>query len=102
MIDGNSTKAEVLKAVKRDGYALKFASEELRNDKEVVIAAVGYKGTFLRHGRALKYASEELRNDIDVVRAALSQSWDAVNYASRQIQRKIIQDWLGIKEVKND
>jgi hypothetical protein len=92
----------VMAAVKENGFALEFASEALRNDKKVVIAAVGYKGTCLRHGRALKYASEELRNDIDVVRAALSQSWDAVNYASRQIQRNIIQDWLGIKEVKND
>lgn len=127
MIDGNSTKAEVLEAVKQWGgalqdasyelrgdkevvmeavrensLALEFASEELRNDKEVVLAAVGYNGNLLRNGRALKYASEELKNDIDVVRAALSKSWTAVNYASRQIQRNIIQDWLGIKEVKND
>ena len=55
MINETSTKAEVLAAVKQDGYALRFASDELRGDKEVVLAAVK------QDGRAFEYASEELR-----------------------------------------
>ena len=44
MIDGNSTKEEVLKAVLWDGYALEYASKELRADREVVMAAVKRSG----------------------------------------------------------
>lgn len=33
-------KEVVLEAVKEDGYALRYASEELQNDKEVVLEAV--------------------------------------------------------------
>lgn len=40
MIDENSTKAEVLEAVKKDGLDLRFASKELRNDREVVLEAI--------------------------------------------------------------
>ena len=93
MINKNSTKAEVMEAVKQDGsIALSYASEELKGDRDFILEAVQ------QDWRALKYASKELTNDTDVVKAALSQSWDAVNYASRRIQRNIIQDWLGIKE----
>jgi hypothetical protein len=47
----------VLAAVKKNGAALEFASESLRNDKEVVLLAVK------NIGWALYYASEELKND---------------------------------------
>lgn len=40
MIDKNSTKAEVLEAVKQDGWALEYASEDLRGDRDVVLEAV--------------------------------------------------------------
>jgi hypothetical protein len=50
-------KEVVLAAVKQDGYALQYASEELKKDKEVVLAAVK------QNGYALKYASEELKKD---------------------------------------
>ena len=41
--------------VKNDGYALKFVSELLRNDKELVMEAVK------TNGWALEYASELLK-----------------------------------------
>ena len=44
----------VLKAVKRDGCALRYASEALKADKNVVLEAVKQKGN------ALMYASEAL------------------------------------------
>ena len=58
MIDENSTKAEVLEAVERNGWALEFASEELRGDRDVVLAAVK------QDWRALNYLSDELRMEI--------------------------------------
>ena len=46
------------------GYALEYASAELRADREVVLAAVQ------QYGDALGYASEELQADLEVKLAA--------------------------------
>ena len=37
-------KDEVLKLIQQDGAALQFASEELRNDKDIAMAAVQQYG----------------------------------------------------------
>ena len=50
----------VLAAVAQDGWALEYASDGLRADKEVVLAAVA------QNGSALQYASEGLRADLEV------------------------------------
>ena len=52
--------------------ALKYASDELKADKEVVIAAV------TRWGSSLEYASEDLRADKEVVMAAVAQDGRAL------------------------
>lgn len=72
MIDRNSTKEEVLKAVQWNGNALRYASDELRGNRDVVLAAVK------RNGRALKYASDELQADKELVLAARSaqNAWE--------------------------
>ena len=57
-INKNSTRDEVLEAVKQDGDALQYASEELRADREVVMEAVK------QNAYALFYASEELQDDL--------------------------------------
>jgi hypothetical protein len=44
---------------------LKFASENLKNDKDIALAAVK------DNGHALRYASDDLKKDKDVVKAAL-------------------------------
>ena len=49
----------MLAAVTQNGNALQYASDELKNDKDVVLAAV------TQNGNALGYASAELRNDKD-------------------------------------
>jgi len=46
------------------GYALKYASNELKADKEFFMAVVAI------NGRALKWASKELQADKEVVMAA--------------------------------
>ena len=57
-------------------FALQFASGELREDREVVMAAV------VQNGYALEYASEELRGDREVVMAAVAQTGSAFEYAT--------------------
>tara|TARA_B110000444_G_scaffold151376_1_gene141652 strand:- start:352 stop:501 length:150 start_codon:yes stop_codon:yes gene_type:complete len=47
----------VLAAVQQDGHALKYASDGLRADREVVSAAMQEDGRFLA------YASAELRDE---------------------------------------
>ena len=59
-----TTKEEALPAVTQDGHALNYASERLKDDKDVVLAAV------TQYGHALSYASERLKDDEDVVLAA--------------------------------
>jgi len=58
MINENSTKAEVLEAVKEWGFALEFASDELRGDREVVLTAVKYNGS------PFQFASEKLKREM--------------------------------------
>ena len=60
--------------------ALQHASEELRNDREVVLAAVK------QNGKALELASEELRNDMAVVVEAVQQRPASFNYATSPTQ----------------
>ena len=55
LIPAHTHRADALVAVKADGMALKYASEELQADREVVLAAVQ------QNGEALTYASRELQ-----------------------------------------
>ena len=66
-------------AVKQDYRALTYASDELKNDKEVLMAAVA------QDGRALEYASPELKRDKEVVMAAVAQDSRALKYASDEL-----------------
>jgi hypothetical protein len=91
----------MLTAVRRDGLALEFASEDLRNDPDVVLAAVTQNGWALKHASAalrsdrgivlaatrsyclaLTEASEELRSDRDFVVAVVARSGLALQCAS--------------------
>jgi len=88
----NNDKESVLKAIKRDetkleypfiyGYdgALKFATTWLKDDKDVVLAAVN---TF---PEALKYASPRLKNDPEVVRAAVNKNGRTLEFASPEFR----------------
>ena len=51
--------------MEKDGSALEYASDELREDREIVLVAVKKAG-----GLALRYASDELKGDREIVRAA--------------------------------
>ena len=51
-------------AVKQDGNAIKFASDDLKKDREMVMAAVKQDLS------ALEFASEDLQKDREIVMAA--------------------------------
>lgn len=48
------TKEELLKKIKKDAHALAYASENLRNDKEVVLEAVKKNGSTVCYAGGLK------------------------------------------------
>jgi hypothetical protein len=66
--------------VLQNGKSLQHVSQELRGDREVVLAAVA------QDGRALQYASATLRGDWEVVVAAVAQDGSALQHASGELK----------------
>jgi len=81
----------VLEVVKRFWPALQYVSEDLRNDREVVLAALGSLEDSIPKrrpsARSLQYASEELRDDKEVVLEAVRRNGQAIQFASGRLQR---------------
>jgi hypothetical protein len=67
-------------AIKYYAKNLSQASAELKNDKEIVLAAVKSSG------EVLEYVSDELRNDPEIVLAAVSQNGAALKFASEEMK----------------
>jgi len=105
MINENSTKTEVLEAVGKCGDVLIFASDKLRNDRDVVVTAVKqhvyalqYAGAKLKrdrnfmlevvknNGLALAHASKKFRADREVVLVAVKQEEWAFRFASDELK----------------
>lgn len=75
------------------GKDLKYTSEKLRNDKDIVLEAVKQDGT------VLQFASEKLCNDKDVVWEAVKQDASTLRFASEELRiDKDIQIAAGIIE----
>ncbi|SPX61910.1 DUF4116 domain-containing protein [Legionella feeleii] len=64
----------------KNGLALEYASETLKNDRDFLLAAVA------ENGWALEYASETLKDDREVVLAAVAQNRLALQYASETLK----------------
>ena len=69
-----------MQAVSLNGYALKFAAEELKGDRKIAMAAVS------NNGFALQYATEELKGDCEIVRAAVSENGRALQHATEELK----------------
>ena len=101
----DNNRDEMLNRVAQDPLALRFATEELRGDREVVMTAAAqepialfYATEELRgdrevvmtavtsNGQALKYATEELRGDRGVVMAAVAKDGSALEYATQELR----------------
>ena len=70
----------MLAAVSKNGGALKYATEELKGDREIVLAAVS------KDASALRFATEELRGDREIVLAAVSKDGRALNCATNGLK----------------
>jgi uncharacterized protein (TIGR02145 family) len=75
-----TNRAELLEAVKKDGRALQYAGEALKNDREIVLEAVK------QNGEALRYAGEDLKNDREIVLEAVKQHRWALQYAGAELK----------------
>ena len=76
-----SNKEVVLAAVKKNGFALRYASDSLKKDKEVVLAAVK------NMAGALKYADNSFKKDKEVVLAAVKQNGYALYVADDSLKK---------------
>ena len=76
-----SDREVVMKAIKQNGNALQYASRELQNNRQIAIEAVKQDGTALTH------ASMALRHDRVVVTEAVKQNGIVLHQASLELQR---------------
>ena len=100
-----TNRAELLEAVKKDGRALEYAGEALKNDRDIVLEAVKNDGSalayasealkndrefflevFNNNARALEYAGEELKNDREFFFKAVKEDASALEYASEALK----------------
>ena len=81
MITEYSNKAEVLEAVKNDAYSLDFASDELRNDAEIVFEAV------TKCSQALWSAGEEAINDFEIIVIAARKDSHVLTCARKEFKK---------------
>lgn len=74
MIDHNSTKQEVINALKESHLAFQFATDELRDDPDVALAAIGTHFYDRAEERAVAFlsASERLKNDKDFIQTVFA------------------------------
>ena len=70
----------VLAAVKKDYHALQYAGEELKSNPEIIMEAVK------QNGLALQYASEELKSNLEIVMEAIKQNYKALEYTSDEVK----------------
>ena len=101
-------KTSILEAMKNDIDTLLHISDDLKNDKEFMIACVKENVKSLLHssdnlkndkefiltcikenGLALEYASDDLKNDIEIVLYAVLQDELALKFASIELKNKI-------------
>ena len=76
----------MLAAVTKDGSYLKFASDKLKDDKEIVLAAVANNALEYPFKYALEFASEKIKDDREIVLAAVTKSGSALEFASDKLK----------------
>lgn len=75
----------VLYALSKSGYDLRFASTELRGDREVVETALQNRKV-IRASAILEHASEELRGDRQLIRQGIQEDSLTLHFASKSLQ----------------
>lgn len=77
-----NNKEFMLKAIKEDGFLINYASEELKNDTDLILGALEET----RNGEILKDVSEELRGNKEFMIKAVEQSFEGLKFASKELQ----------------
>ena len=83
----------VLAAVKKRGYALEYAHKSLKKDREIVLEAVK------EEGYALEYADRKFRKDREIVLEAVKNDGSAIVFANKifrkdkEIVLEVVKDW---------
>lgn len=80
VFDSETTLDEAIKYVSGYNVVMKKLPEHLRNNKEVMMAALA------NNGRVLAQFTSEQRNDPEFVLAAIKQDWYAFSYASEELR----------------
>ena len=99
-----TNKEEALIQIKKNVLNTRFISKKLKNDKDVVLAAVTQSGC----GYFLQYASQQLKKNKEVVLTAVQQSGLALQYASKEIRNNkevvlaAVQEYVGALEYASD
>lgn len=75
----SNTIEEALDLVKKNGQSLQNLNDELRNNKEIVLAAIN------QYCYALRFASEQIKSDQEVVFSAVNQNPLSLQYASEKL-----------------
>lgn len=75
-----NNKEIVLNAISKNPFNLEYVSDSLKDDKEVVLLAIS------QDGRNLKYASERLKKDKEIVLEAAKVSIDSLNYVGDELK----------------
>ena len=70
----------IMAAVRINAAALYYASDDMKSNKEIVMAAV------LNYGVSLEFASKCLRNDFDVCISAVRQNRHALLHVSKELK----------------
>jgi|GEM_PF-2175101 len=71
----------IIKAIRKNGMALQYASEALKNNRDLVLAAVLQRG-----GKIFQYASTALKEDHTYVLSVIQQSACSFKYASKNLK----------------
>ena len=72
----------MLKAVKINGYAIKYASEKLKNNRKIALASVKQNGLSLCH------LSEEFRQDREITLESVKQNHKAIEFIVDKADKK--------------
>ena len=85
----------VIAATKKYYGNLKYASDELKNNKKFILRAINelnqdsYFGE-IQEAYFLNYLSKELKNDEDIVKAAIKKNRENLQYASERLQKSLL------------
>ena len=114
------TDREILKKyLKISGICINWMSDEIKEDKEMVLIALNYSGDsiefinpYLRRdkkimltacrnfGRGLQYASDKLKDDFELVKIAIENNGTAIKFASKRLKLNVELCLIAVRQTR--